>query len=143
MGRNMFGPVRGPWGDSDWRGWWGETPPFHTPVFVLTHHPLEPLELDGGTTFFFVTEGIEAALERAFEAADGHDVAIGGGADTVQQYLRAGLIDEFEVHVVPVLLGAGSRLFDRLDGGPSGYECTGLVSSRAAAHFMYARSAAG
>ena len=143
MGRNMFGPVRGPWGDSDWRGWWGDDPPFHTPVFVLTHHPLEPLELDGGTTFFFVTEGIEAALERAFEAADGRDVAIGGGADTVQQYLRAGLIDEFEMHVVPVLLGAGSRLFDRLDGGPSGYECTGLVSSRAAAHFMYARSAAG
>ena len=140
MGRNMFGPVRGPWGDSDWRGWWGDNPPFHTPVFVLTHHPLEPLELDGGTTFFFVTEGIEAALERAFEAADGRDVAIGGGADTVQQYLRAGLIDEFEIHVAPVLLGDGSRLFEHLDGGPSGYECTGLVSSRAAAHFTYART---
>ena len=140
MGRNMFGPVRGPWGDSDWRGWWGDNPPFHTPVFVLTHHPLEPLELDGGTTFFFVTEGIEAALERAFEAADGRDVSIGGGADTVRQYLRAGLIDEFEIHVAPVLLGDGSRLFEHLDGGPSGYECTGLVSSRAAAHFTYART---
>jgi dihydrofolate reductase len=140
MGRNMFGPVRGPWGDGGWRGWWGENPPFHTPAFVLTHHPLEPLELDGGTTFHFVTEGIEAALERAFEAADGRDVSIGGGADTTQQYLRAGLIDEFEIHVVPLLLGAGSRLFDSLDGGPSGYECTGLVSSPAAAHYTYART---
>ena len=140
MGRNMFGPVRGPWGDSDWRGWWGDNPPFHTPVFVLTHHPLEPLELDGGTTFHFVTEGIEVALERAFEAADGRDVSIGGGADTVRQYLRAGLIDEFEIHVVPLLLGAGERLFENLNGGPSGYECTELVASRAAAHYTYARA---
>jgi dihydrofolate reductase len=143
MGRNMFGPVRGPWAGSDWRGWWGDDPPFHTPVFVLTHHPLEPLELDGGTTFHFVTEGIEAALERAFEAADGRDVAIGGGADTLQQYLRAGLVDEFEIHVVPVLLGAGSRLFENLDGGPSGYECTGLASSPAVAHYTYARKPNG
>jgi dihydrofolate reductase len=142
MGRNMFGPVRGPWAGSDWRGWWGDNPPFHTPVFVLTHHPLEPLELDGGTTFHFVTEGIEAALERAFEAADGRDVSIGGGADTAQQYLRSGLIDEFEIHVVPVLLGAGSRLFENLDGGPSGYAGTGLAGSPAVAHYTYARERA-
>jgi dihydrofolate reductase len=139
MGRNMFGPVRGPWAGSDWRGWWGDDPPFHTPVFVLTHHPREPLELDGGTTFSFVTDGVDVALERAFEAAEGGDVRIGGGADTVQQFLRAGLVDEFEIHVVPLLLGTGSRLFEHLDGGPAGYTCTELVSSPAVAHYTYAR----
>jgi dihydrofolate reductase len=139
MGRNMFGPVRGPWGDNAWAGWWGDDPPFHTPVFVLTHHDREPLAMQGGTTFYFVADGIEAALERATEAADGRDVAIGGGANTAQQYLRARLVDEMEIHVVPMLLGAGNRLFENLDAGPAGYECVGLVSSQAAAHYTYVR----
>jgi dihydrofolate reductase len=139
MGRNMFGPVRGDWPDEDWRGWWGEDPPFHHPVFVLTHHARDPLQMEGGTTFHFVTDGWEAALERAREAAGGKDVNIGGGAATAQQYLRAGLIDEFEIHVVPVLLGGGERLFDDLAGGPRGYECVGIVSSPAAAHFRYVK----
>jgi dihydrofolate reductase len=140
MGRNMFGPDRGPWADDPWQGWWGDDPPFHTPVFVLTHHAREPLELAGGTTFHFVVDGIESALDRAFAAADGRDVRLGGGADTAQQYLRARLVDEFEVHVVPLLLGDGSRLFENLDGGPVGYECVELVSSSAVAHFSYTRS---
>lgn len=111
MGRNMFGGGPGPWSeDPPWSGWWGDDPPFHTPVFVLTHHPREPLEMGGGTTFFFVTEGIESALERALEAADGRDVQLGGGASVVQQYLAAGLVDEFELHIVPTLLGDGERL---------------------------------
>ena len=139
MGRNMFGPVRGAWGGDPWNGWWGDDPPFHTPVFVLTHHAREPKEMAGGTTFHFVTEGIEAALERAFEAAGGRDVSLGGGADAAQQYLRAGLVDELEVHVVPLFLGGGSRLFENLDGGPEGYECVGLASSAAVAHYNYGR----
>jgi dihydrofolate reductase len=139
MGRNMFGPVRGPWPDGDWKGWWGDDPPYHTPVFVLTHHPREPLEMQGGTTFHFVTDGIEAALVRAREAAGNLDVTIGGGAGTVQQYLHAGLVDEMAIHVVPVLLGSGSRLFENLDGGLDGFECGELVSSAAAAHFTYRR----
>ena len=142
MGRNMFGPVRGAWGDEAWTGWWGDDPPFHTPVFVLTHHPREPVAMQGGTTFHFVTDGIEAALERAMEAAKGQDVAIGGGAETAQQYLRARLVDEMVVHVVPTLLGGGSRLFDNLHGGLSGYRCTGLVSSAAAPHYTYAAAPA-
>jgi dihydrofolate reductase len=142
MGRNMFGPVRGPWGDDAWVGWWGEEPPFHTPVFVLTHHPREPIEMRGGTTFHFVGDGIEAALGRAMEAAGGRDVALGGGAEAAQQYLRARLVDEFAVHVVPVLLGGGSRLFEDLDGGPSGYESVGLVSSPVAAHYSFVRTGA-
>ena len=140
MGRNMFGPVRGPWGDSGWTGWWGDDPPFHTPVFVLTHHVRDPVEMSGGTTFEFVTDGIEPALERAFEAAGGLDVSIGGGAETVQQYLSAGLVDEMEFHVVPLFLGHGARLFENLDGGPQGYECVGLVSSPVVAHYTYART---
>ena len=141
MGRNMFGPVRGSWGDEAWTGWWGDDPPFHTPVFVLTHHSREPLEMQGGTTFHFVTDGIEAALERAMEAANGQDVAIGGGADVAQQYLRARLIDEMQIHVVPVLLGSGSRLFENLDGGLSAYTCVSLVSSPAATHYTYVTTA--
>jgi len=139
MGRNMFGPVRGPWGDNAWVGWWGDDPPFHTPVFVLSHHEREPLAMQGGTTFYFVADGIETALERAAEAANGRDVAIGGGASTAQQYLLARLVDEMEIHVVPLLLGAGTRLFENLEGGPAGYECAGLVSSPAAAHYTYVR----
>jgi dihydrofolate reductase len=117
MGRNMFGPVRGEW-DLDWTGWWGEEPPYHAAVFVLTHHPREPLTMLGGTTFTFVTDGIEAALARARAAAGDRDVAIAGGAATVNQYLRAGHVDELRTHVVPVTLGAGERLFEDVPGLP-------------------------
>lgn len=141
MGRNMFGPIRGAWGREQWTGWWGEEPPYHHPVFVLTHHPRPPLTMSGGTTFHFVIDGIEAALERAVAAADGGDVRLGGGADTIQQYLRAGLVDEMHVAVVPILLGAGERLFDHLDGGTGGLECVEFVSSPAVAHFRFARPA--
>jgi dihydrofolate reductase len=140
MGRNMFGPIRGPWGAEQWNGWWGDDPPFHTPVFVLTHHEREPLEMKGGTTFYFVTDGIEAALERALEAAGGRDVAIGGGADTARQYLRAGLVDQMAIHVVPQFLGSGEQLFGDLGGQPAGYVCTELVSSAVAAHYTFVRA---
>jgi len=139
MGRNMFGPIRGPWAGDDWRGWWGDDPPYHHQVFVLTHHPHDPIPMQGGTTFNFVTDGIEAALSRAFAAADGLDVRLGGGASTVQQYLRAGLIDELNLAVVPIFLGSGERLFDHLDGGPTGYECVEMVSSPAVTHARFAR----
>jgi dihydrofolate reductase len=111
MGRNMFSPGRGPW-DLDWKGWWGDDPPYHAPVFVLTHHPREPLEMQGGTTFTFVTDGIESALAQAREAAGDKDIAIAGGAQTVNQYLAAGLLDELRLHVAPLILGAGERLFE-------------------------------
>jgi dihydrofolate reductase len=136
MGRNMFGPVRGPWGDDPWRGWWGEEPPFHCPVFVLTHHPREPLEMEGGTTFHFVTDGIEAALERATEAAAGKDVSLGGGASVARQYLAAGLVDEMELALVPVLLGAGERLFDGLGPGPQ-LEQLRAVEAPGVTHLRY------
>jgi dihydrofolate reductase len=115
MGRNMFGPIRGPWGDGAWNGWWGEDPPFHHPVFVLTNHAREPVAMEGGTTFNFVTGGIESALEQARAAAGDKDVSVAGGASAIQQFLNAGLIDEFELHVVPLLLGDGERLFDGVD----------------------------
>ena len=115
MGRNMFGGGPGSWSENEpWNGWWGDNPPFHMPVFVLTHHPREPLEMKGGTTFTFVTDGIESALEQANQAADGRDVLLGGGANVVQQYLAAGLIDEFDIHVVPILLVEGERLFENI-----------------------------
>jgi dihydrofolate reductase len=115
MGRNMFGGAPGPWNEDDpWNGWWGNEPPFHTPVYVLTHHAREPLEMEGGTTFFFITDGIESALEQARRAAGQKDVQIGGGADVIQQYLAAGLVDEFDLHVVPILLGGGARLFENV-----------------------------
>jgi dihydrofolate reductase len=115
MGRNMFGPVQGgDWGDGSWKGWWGDNPPYHTPVFVLTHHPREPVEMEGGTTFNFVTDGIESAFARAQEAAGDEDVLLGGGASVAQQALAAGLIDEFEISQVPLLLGDGERLLDNL-----------------------------
>ena len=140
IGRNMFGPVRGPWPDESWRGWWGEDPPYHHPVFVLTHHARASLPMEGGTTFHFVRDGIEAALERATEAADGLDVRIGGGADTVRQFLRADLIDEMHVAVVPVLLGAGERLFEETGGQlPDRYECVGFAGTDAAAHVLVRR----
>ena len=139
MGRNMFGPIRGPWGDEAWSGWWGENPPYHHPVFVLTHHPRPPLTMQGGTTFHFVDDGIEAALERALDAAGRSDVRIGGGAATIQQYLRAGLIDDMHLAIVPVLLRGGERLFDHLDGGPGSYECVEFVGSSTVAHARFAR----
>src|SRR5918999_2527401 len=115
MGRNMFGGGPGPWSaDPPWNGWWGDNPPFHTPVFVLTHHPREPLEMEGGTTFFFVTEGMESGLEQARQAAGARDVVLGGGANVVQQYLAAGLVDELELDVVPILLGGGARLLENV-----------------------------
>ena len=141
MGRNMFGPIRGEWAE-DWRGWWGPEPPYHAPVFVLTHHAHEPIEMEGGTTFHFVTEGIEVALERALVAADGGDVRLGGGPGAVQQFLRAGLIDELHVVIVPILLGSGERLFDNLDGGPQGYECVEFKGAPSVAHVRFARTSA-
>jgi dihydrofolate reductase len=133
MGRHMFGGGDGPWGDNPWNGWWGEDPPFHMPVFVVTHHARDPLEMQGGTTFHFVTEGIEVALKRTKEAARGKDVTLGGGANIAQQYLKAGLIDEMEIHVAPVLLGDGARLFDNTDGQQTDYECIRVVNSRRSA----------
>jgi dihydrofolate reductase len=118
MGRNMFGPIRGPWPDDSWRGWWGENPPYHTPVFVLTHHEREPLAMEGGTTFHFVTDGIESALEQARNAAGDQDVLINGGASVIRQYLGAGAIDEMTLSVAPVLLSAGEPLFDESTGRP-------------------------
>jgi dihydrofolate reductase len=142
MGRNMFGPIRGEW-DDEWKGWWGDTPPYHHPVFVLTHHAREPIPMSGGTTFHFVTNGIQAALERAMEAANGADVRIGGGASTIQQYLRAGLVDEMHIVIVPILLGAGERLFDNVDRAMVGYECVELVASTGVVHVRMARSSTG
>ncbi len=140
MGRNMFGPVRGDWGDESWTGWWGDEPPFHHPVFVLTHHARTPIEMAGGTTFHFVTEGIEVARERALAAAAGKDVRVGGGAATIQQYLRAGLLDELHVPIVPILLGGGERLFDHLGEAPPGYRCVELVATPAVAHVRLVRA---
>jgi dihydrofolate reductase len=136
MGRNMFGGGPGPWReDPPWNGWWGDNPPFHTPVFVLTHHPRRPLEMEGGTTFFFVTDGVESALEQARGAAAGRDVVIGGGANVVQQYLAAGLVDEFELHIVPILLGGGERLLDNV--GNLKLEQLRVVEAPGVAHIKY------
>jgi dihydrofolate reductase len=133
MGRNMFGPVRDDWQGQYWTGWWGDNPPYHHDVFVLTHHPRPSFSMDGGTTFHFVTDGIESALDRAVTAANGQDVLIAGGAATIQQYLAAGLIDELHLAFAPVLLGGGERLFDNLDG-PIGYDVAELVQGEAAMH---------
>jgi len=139
MGRNMFGPVRGAWPDDTWRGWWGPNPPYHTPVFVLTHHARAPIEMEGGTTFHFVTDGIHAALERARQAAGGRDVRLGGGTATIRQYLRAGLVDEMHVAISPTLLGAGEALFAGLDLPSLGYRCTEHVASEKATHVVLSR----
>lgn len=139
MGRNMFGPVRGGWGDGEWRGWWGDEPPFHHPVFVLTHHPRRSIEMAGGTTFHFVTDGPEAALARAVEAAGGRDVAVGGGAATIRAYMAAGLLDEVNLAVVPVALGAGEPLFDGLDLAAAGYEVADYTPTPAVAHMRLVR----
>ncbi len=140
MGRNMFGPVRGSWPDESWRGWWGENPVYHSPVFVLTHHPRAPLVMEGGTTFHFVTDGIHVAWERAREAAKGKDVRIGGGAATIRQYLQARLIDELHIAISPVLLGGGERLFDGVNLVALGYTCTQHVASQRATHVVLARA---
>lgn len=140
MGRNMFGPVRGSWGESEWSGWWGEDPPFHHPVFVLTHQPRAPIEMQGGTTFHFVDGGIEVALNAAVEAAGDGDVLVGGGANTIRQYLRASLIDEMHVVIVPVLLGSGERLFDDLGPSAGDYRCVEHVCSSAVTHVRVART---
>ncbi|QIY80587.1 dihydrofolate reductase family protein [Chromobacterium violaceum] len=139
LGRNMFGPVRGPWPDREWKGWWGEEPPYHVPVFVLTHHARPALAMQGGTVFHFVTDGIQAALQRARQAAGGRDVRLGGGVDTVRQYLRAGLVDELHLAIAPVLLGAGEALFAGLDLPALGYQCAERVPGERACHLLLRR----
>lgn len=141
IGRNMFGPVRGPWPDDSWRGWWGDNPPYHTPVFVLTNHAREPLMMDGGTTFHFVTGGIREAYDRAMEGAQGKDVRLGGGANTIRQYLVARLVDHMHLAVGPVLLGSGEHLLAGLDLPALGYEIARFESSQAAAHIVIRRKA--
>lgn len=136
LGRNMFGPVRGTWPDDKWKGWWGDNPPYHTPVFVLTHHPRPPLQMEGGTTFHFVTDGIHAALRRAKEAAGDLDVRVGGGAATIRQYLQAGLIDELHLAISPVILGSGESLLAGIDLLKLGYKCTEHVTSPSAMHVV-------
>lgn len=136
MGRNMFGPIRGPWPDMNWQGWWGDNPPYHVPVFVLTHHARPSIQMEGGTTFHFVTDGIQDALDRAREAANGMDVRIGGGLDVIRQYLREALIDELHIAISPILLGGGERLFEGVDLRALGYECVEFVGSDKATHVV-------
>ena len=139
LGRNMFGPIRGPWPDESWRGWWGENPVYHVPVFVLTNHARPPLVMEGGTTFHFVTDGIATALARAREAAGGKDVRLGGGVNVIQQYLRHRLVDEMHLAISPVLLGSGERLLEGIDLPALGYACTGHVASPLATHVVITR----
>jgi len=141
LGRNMFGPIRGPWLDETWKGWWGNNPPYHTPVFVLTNHARPSIVMDGGTTFHFVTDGIQAALQRAVEAANGQDVRLGGGISTIQQYVRAGLVDEMHLAISPILLGAGEHLLAGLDMPKLGYRCTKHVPSPNVTHVVLTRGA--
>jgi dihydrofolate reductase len=139
LGRNMFGPIRGSWPDLNWKGWWGDNPPYHVPVFVLTHHARPPLEMEGSTTFHFVTSGIHEALDRAREAANGMDVRIGGGPNVIQQYLRESLIDELHFAISPVLLGRGERLFEGVDLPTLGYECVDFAATEKATHVVLRR----
>ena len=134
LGRNMFGPVRGPWPDESWKGWWGDEPPYHVPVFVLAHHARAPLAMKGGTVFHFVTDGIQAALRQATDAANGRDVRLGGGVSTIRQYVRAGLVDEMNLALSPVLLGTGEHLLHGIDLRALGYECTDHVAGQRALH---------
>jgi dihydrofolate reductase len=136
LGRNMFGPMRGPWADDSWRGWWGSNPPYHVPVFVLTHHARAPIAMEGNTTFHFVTDGIHAALKRATDAAQGKDVRLGGGVDTIRQYLTAGLIDEIHLAISPVLLGRGEHLLAGIDMVSLGYTCTEHATTTKATHVV-------
>ena len=140
LGRNMFAPTRGPWPDDDWKGWWGDNPPYHTPVFVLTHYARESITMEGGTTFHFVTDGIHSALERAIEAANGQDVRIGGGVATIRQYLRAGLVDELHLAIAPILLGSGENLFSDIDMSALGYRCVDHVATQNATHVVLKKS---
>jgi dihydrofolate reductase len=140
LGRNMFGPVRGPWPDDSWRGWWGENPPYHTPVFVITHHRRAPLVMDGGTTFYFVTEGIRRVWEQARAAANGMDVRIGGGPATIRQYLRERLVDEMHIAIAPALLGSGEPLLQGIDLPRLGYAVTQHVASPRATHVVITRA---
>jgi dihydrofolate reductase len=137
LGRNMFGPVRGPWRDDSWKGWWGEEPPYHVPVFVLTHHERAPLEMKGGTTFYFVTDGVESALKQAKEAARGKDVRIGGGVATIRQYLAAGAIDEMHLAMSPLLLGEGEHLFAGINLHQLGFQITQRVEGEGATHLIF------
>lgn len=139
LGRNMFSPIRGPWPDLNWKGWWGDDPPYHVPVFVLTHHARPSIQMEGNTTFHFVTGGISEALDRARDAAGDMDVRIGGGANTIQQYLRADLVDEMHFAISPILLGSGERLFDDVDLRASGYKCVQHVASEKATHVVLRR----
>jgi len=139
LGRNMFGPIRGPWPDESWKGWWGDNPPYHAPTFVLTHHPRDPIEMEGGTTFIFVTDGIEAALKQAKLAAKGRDVKIAGGVDTVRQYLRAGVIDELHFALSPVMLGRGEAMFAGIDLPALGYRVTQHQATEHATHVVLSR----
>ena len=139
LGRNMFGPVRGPWPDDNWKGWWGDNPPYHVPAFVLTHHAREPLVMQGGTTFYFVTGGIHEALSRAREAAQGQDVRVGGGVATVRQYLQAGLVDEMHLALSPTLLGSGEHLLAGIDLLKQGFRCTEHVSTPTALHVVLSK----
>lgn len=134
MGRNMFGPIRGGWPDDSWRGWWGENPPYHVPTFVLTHHPRDPIVMDGGTTFHFITDGIEAALDRAKAAASGRDIQIAGGVSTIRQFLKAGLIDELHFAISPVALGKGEAMFTGIDLSELGFR---VVESAPGEHAMH------
>ena len=142
LGRNMFGPVRGPWPDEEWKGWWGEEPPYHCDVFVLTHHARAPITMKGGTVFHFVTDGIQSALERAREAASGEDVRLGGGVATIRQYLRARLVDELHMAIAPALLGSGENLFDGIDIVSLGYTCIQHVTSPNAMHVVIGKQQA-
>ena len=139
LGRNMFGPIRGEWPDESWKGWWGDNPPYHAPTFVLTHYPRAPIEMAGGTTFYFVTDGIEVALQRARAAAGERDVRIGGGVATVRQYLRAGQIDELHLALAPVVLGQGEALFEGIDLRALGYSVTERVATENATHVVLTR----
>jgi dihydrofolate reductase len=139
LGRNMFGPVRGPWPDEAWKGWWGDNPPYHVPVFVLTHYPRSSIAMTGGTTFHFVTDGIEAALKRAFESAGGKDVRVGGGVATIRDYLRAGLVDEMHLAISPVLLGSGEHLLGDIDLTKLGFTCSEHVPTANATHVVLTR----
>ena len=139
LGRNMFGPIRGPWLDDQWKGWWGDTPPYHTQVFVLTHHAREPITMNGGTTFHFVTDGIERALARATEAANGQDVRLGGGVATIRQYLRASLVDQMHLAITPALLGTGEQLLHGVDLVALGFECIKHAATPNATHVVLRR----
>jgi dihydrofolate reductase len=142
LGRNMFGPIRGEWPDENWRGWWGEEPPYHTPVFVVTHHPRPALKMKGGTEFIFVTGGIEAALKHAVEAAGARDVRLGGGVFTIREYLRAGLVDELHLAVSATLLGSGESLYANMDLSALGYACKESVAGERAMHVLLSRKGA-